>query len=128
MNLNIHYRLARVVFWVAQILGIIISLFLVLFMGGSVISELIAQDITIREDYAIFLLFLCDVLIAVAIVISWYRKRLGPVLMIVFSILICVAGGREDINFILLHLPLLFSGLLLLFYSFYKEWILKQRA
>ena len=128
MNLAIHYRLARAVFWFAQIIGIISSLFLVLFIGGNLIGELIAQDITIREDYTIFLLFLCDVLIAVAIIISWYRKRLGPVLMIVFSILICIAWGREDISIILLHLPLLFSGLLLLFYSFYKEWILKQSA
>ena len=128
MKLEIHYKVARSIFWFAQIIGIICSLFLVLFIGGNLIGELIAQDITIREDYAVFLLFLCDVLIAVAIIISWYRKRLGPVLMIVISLLIGIVWGREDSNIILLHLPLLISGLLLLFYSFYKEWILKQRA
>ncbi len=121
-------KVARGIFWFAQLIGIITSLFLILFIGGNLIGELIAQDITLREDYSIFLFFFCEVLIAVAIIISWYRKRLGPVLMLVFSILVALVWGRENLSFILLHLPLLFSGLLLLFYSFYKEWVLKQRA
>ena len=87
MKLEVHYKVARGIFWFAQIIGIITSLFLILFIGGNLIGELIAQDITLREDYSVFLLLLCDVLIVGAIMISWYRKRLGPVLIIALTIL-----------------------------------------
>ena len=128
MKLEVHYKVARGIFWFAQVIGIIVSVLLILFIGGNLIGELFARAIDFREDYSVFLFFFCDVLFAAAIIISWYRRRLGPVLMIAISVLIGIIWGREDINIVLLHLPLLFSGLLLLFYSFYKEWILKQRA
>ena len=128
MNLTIHYRVARIIFWFAQLVGLVTIVTLIFFVGGNLLSELIAQDITIREDYSIFLFFLCDLLLAGTIILSWYRKRLGPVLIIALTVLIGIIWGREDINIILLHLPILFSGILLLFYIYYKEWILKKKA
>ena len=128
MKLELHYKLARSIFWFAQVIGIITSLFLILFIGGNLIGELINKLIDFREDYSVFLFFFCELLVTGAIIISWYRKRMGPALILAFTILILIIWGREDLNIILLHLPLLFSGLLLLFYSYYKEWILKRKA
>lgn len=128
MNLAVHHRIAVIIFWFAQALGVVTVSALLIFIGGTIIDELINQLISFREDYSVFLFFFCEVLIAVAIKISWNRKRRGPVLMLALTILIGIVWGREDMNIILLHLPLLFSGLLLLSYSYYKEWILKQKA
>ena len=128
MNLHRHHNIARYTFWIAQAMAVLSSAFLLIFIGGTLISELINQVIDIKEDYGVFLFFFSEALVAVAIIISWKRKRRGPVLMLALTILIMVIWGREDLNIVLLHLPLLFSGLLLLFYSYYKEWILKRKA
>jgi len=128
MKLAAHHRIAMIIFWFAQALGILTVLALLIFIGGTLIDELVNQLISFREDYEVFLFFFCEVLVAVAIRISWKRKRMGPLLMLALTILIGIVWGREDMNIILLHLPLLLSGLLLLFYSYYKEWILKQKA
>ena len=128
MNLQLHHRLARILFWFAQIIGILSSLVLVLFVGGNLVSELFAGGIDFREDYSVFLFFFCELFVAASIILSWYRKRLGPILIIVFTILIGSVWGSQDINIILLHLPLLLSGLLLLYYSYYKERILKNQV
>ncbi len=128
MNLAVHHRIAVIIFWFAQALGVVTVSALIIFIGGTIIDELINQLISFREDYSVFLFFFCEVLIARAIISSWKRKRMGPLLMLALTIFIGIVWGREDMNIILLHLPLLFSGLLLLFYSYYKEWILKQKA
>ena len=128
MRLAVHQRVAVTIFWFAQAVGVVTVLALIVFIGGTLFGELINQVIDIREDYGVFMFFFCEVLLAVAIIISWKRKRIGPVLMVALTILIGIIWGREDMNIILLHLPLLLSGLLLLFYSYYKEWILKQKA
>lgn len=128
MDLQLHHRLAMILFWFAQVVAIITSLILVLFIGGSLASELFAGDIAIKEDYSVFLFFFCELLVAGSIILSWYRKRLGPALLIAFTILIGSIWGNQDINIILLHIPLLLSGLLLLFYSYYKERILKKQV
>lgn len=126
MELTVHYRLARIVFWFAQAIGVSAIILLLLFIGGSLIGELIEKVIDIRTDYLVFLFFLCELCIAVSFAVSWYRLRLGAVLVISFTILVSILWGREDINIILLHLPLVLSGLILLFYSYYREWILKK--
>lgn len=128
MNLQLHHRLAMILFWFAQVIAIITSLILVLFIGGSLASELFAGDVSIKEDYSVFLFFLCELLVAGSIILAWFRKRLGPALMIAFTILIGAVWGNETINIVLLHIPLLLSGLLLLFYSYYKERILKKQV
>ena len=128
MKLTFHYRLARFIFWFAQVLAIVTSSFLIVFTGGNLIGELVNKLIDFKEDYSVFLFFFWELLIAGSIILSWYRRRFGPTLMIAFTVLILIFWGREDINIILLHLPLLFSALLLLFYSYYKEWILKKKA
>jgi hypothetical protein len=128
MELQRHYRIARLLFWFAQAIGIFMAAALLLFIGGTLITELIQDLIDIKEDYMVFVFFLCEVFMAAAFIISWFRKRMGALLIIVLSILISILWGREAINIVYLHLPLLFSGLLLLFYSYYKEWILKQKA
>ena len=128
MKLAVHHRIAMIIFWFAQAVGVLTVLALLIFIGGTIIDELVNELISFKEDYAVFLFFFCEVLVAVAIIISWKNKRTGPLLMLALIILIGVVWGREDMNIILLHLPLLLSGLLLLFYSYYKEWILKQKA
>lgn len=126
MDIKIHRRIARIIFWFAQVIGIATILSLIVFIGGNLIGEIIHKLIDFREDYSVFIFFLCEVFIAVAIIISWYKRKMGAVLIIAFTILVFLVWGREDINILLLHLPLLFSGLLLLFYAYYKEWIMKK--
>lgn len=126
MKLSAHRRLARIIFLFALAIGVLTSLTLVLFIGGNLVSELFNQLIDFKEDYSVFLFFFCEVLIAFAIIISLKRHRLGAFLILALTILIGIVWGKEDINIILLHLPLLVSGLLLLFYSYYREWIAKQ--
>lgn len=128
MNLDGHYRLGRFMFWFSQIVGVTTIVALILFIGGSIVSELIAQVLDVREDYLVFVILLLEVLTGISFIISWRRKRRGPVLILFFTILICILWGRESPNVVWLHAPVLFTGLLLLFYSFYKEWILKRKA
>lgn len=120
--------MGRFLFWFAQILGITTVALLILFIGGNIVGELIEKVINVREDYIILVIFLLEVLVVNSFVISWKRKRLGPILILFFTALICVLWAKESINIIWFHSPLLFSGLLLLFYSYYKEWILKRKA
>jgi hypothetical protein len=126
MKLSAHRHLARIIFWFALAVGVLTSLTLLLFIGGNLVSELFNQLINFKEDYSVFLFFFCEALIAIAIIISLNRKRMGAILMLALTILIGIIWGREDINIILLHLPLLVSGLLLFFNTYYKEWIAKQ--
>ena len=127
MNLTSHHRIGRFIFWFAQIVGVITVVGLIIFIGGTIISELIDKVLDVREDYSVFIFFICEVLIGISFIISWKRKRLGPILVLILTALICILWGREDMNIIWLHLPLLVSGLLLLFYSYYKEWILRKK-
>ncbi len=127
MNLASHERTARILFWFSQTLGMIVTGALLIFIGGSLISELIHKLIDFKEDYMVFVLLICEILLAFSFIISWYRKRQGSMLIILFSLLICILYWRETMSFVYLHLPVVFSGLLLLFYSYYKEWILKQK-
>jgi hypothetical protein len=127
MKLSTHHRIGTFIFWFAQILGGVTTLGLIIFIGGTVVSELIEKLITVKEDYTVFLLLLGEILVAVAFKISWRRKRPGAILVILLSSLLCIWWGMEDSKFVYIHLPILFSGLLLLFYSYYKEWILKQK-
>jgi hypothetical protein len=128
MNLDGHYRFGRYLFWFAQIVGVTTVVALILFIGGNIISEFITKDINVREDYLIIIIFLLEVLTGISFIISWKRKRRGPFLILFFSVLICILWGRESLNVVWFHTPILFSGLLLLFYSYYKEWILKRKA
>jgi len=127
MDLQGHQRVARYLFWFAQVVGVASVVLLILFVGGNLLGELIAKEIDIKEDYSPFILLACEVCIAISFRISWKRKRLGPILILALTVLIYAVWGWEDINVIWLHLPLIFSGLLLLFYSYYKEWILKRK-
>ena len=127
MNLDGHYRLGRFIFWFSQIVGVTTVVALILFIGGSIVSELIAKVLDVREDYLVFVILLLEVLTGISYVISWRKKRRGPVLILFFSILTCILWGMESLNVVWLHAPILFTGLLLLFYSFYKEWMLKRK-
>jgi len=127
MNLNTHHRVGKNLFWVAQAVGVVTAVILVLFVGGNLIGELIQKSIDVREDYMVFVFFLCELCILISFKISWRRKRLGPILVLLFTTVICILWGRETINIIWFHSPLVFSGLLLLIYSYYKEWILKRK-
>ena len=127
MKLAAHHRIGTFIFWFAQILGGVTALALIIFFGATVVSELIEKLISVSEDYTVFLLLLGEILLAVSVKISWKRKRLGAVLVIVLSLLLGFWWAMEDLTFAYIHIPVLFSGLLLLFYSYYKEWILKQK-
>lgn len=127
MNLDGHYRFGRILFWFAQILGVTTVVGLIVFIGGNILSEIIAKEINVREDYQILVVILLEIMTLISYVISWKRKRRGPIMILIFSVAICILWGRESLNVVWFHTPILFSGLLLLFYSFYKEWILKRK-
>lgn len=130
MNLKVHHRIARIIFWVAQIVGIATILSLLIFIGANIINDIQINDIGevfVKDGYyTVILFFLCEVFIAVAIVISWYKNKIGAFLVIAFTILAYIIWGYKDFNILLIHLPLLFTGLLLLFYVYYKKWIMKK--
>jgi len=98
--------------------------------GANIINDIQINDIGevfVKDGYyEIILFFLCEVFIAVAIIISWYKNKTGAFLVIAFTILAYIIWGHEDSNILLIHLPLLFTGLLLLFYVYYKNWIIKK--
>ena len=123
MKLKKHHRNSKIVFWVAQVIGVATILALIIFIGGTLISELIdpSIDTNLKEDYSVFLFFLVEVLIAVSFIISWSKRKTGAILILTFTILILIVWGWKDINIVLLHLPLLVSGLLLLFNEYYQE-------
>jgi hypothetical protein len=127
MNLATHERTARILFWFSQILGVLWIVALLFLIGGTLMGEIIDSSIRFKEDYAFFALFIFELAIAAAFVISWYQKRLGPVLIVALTILLSIIWAGEGYVFVLFHFPLFFSGLLLLFYSYYKEWILKKK-
>lgn len=127
MDLVVHQRIARFIFWFSQILGAVTIFTLMLFIGGNLVGDLVKQDFEIREDYGLFVLFICEALVALAFRISWRRRRPGSFLILATTILVCIIWGRQEINLVLFHLPVFFSGLLLVFYSYYKEWILKHK-
>jgi hypothetical protein len=127
MNLNSHLRIGRYIFWIAQIIGVTTVTILILFVGGNVIGELIGKELDVREDYMLFIFFVLEVLTGISFIISWKRKRRGPALILFFTVLVCILWGRENLNVLWFHSPILLSGLILLFYSFYKEWILKKK-
>ena len=123
-----HHRNSKIVFWVAQVIGVATILALVIFIGGTLISELNdpSIDTNLKEDYSVFLFFLVEVLIAVSFIISWSKRKIGAILILILTILILIIWGWKDINIVFLHLPLLVSGLLLLFNAYYQEWISKK--
>ena len=57
MKLAAHHRIAMIIFWFAQALGILTVLALLIFIGGTLIDELVNQLISFREDYEVFLFF-----------------------------------------------------------------------
>ena len=130
INIKTHQRNARIVYWVALIVGSATVLSLLFFIGANIINDIQINDIgeVFAKDgyYEIILFFLCEIFIAVGFIISWYKSKIGAFLVIAFTILAYILWGEVDINILLIHLPLLFSGFLLLFYSCYKEWIIKK--
>lgn len=127
MNLSLHQRIATYLFWFAQGLGILMVLFLIVFLGGKLTGEILSKSIEFKADYMVFIYVFCELLVAVAFIISWNRKRMGAFLVTLLSLLTPFLWGLDDLTIVYLHLPLLLSGLLLLFYSYYKEWILKKK-
>ena len=96
MRLSTHQRIGTFIFWFAQIVGGVAALALIIFFGSTLVSELLENLITIKEDYSLFLLLFGEILIAVAFKISWRKKRLGAVLVILLSILShYLMGGAE---------------------------------
>jgi len=127
MNLEGHHDAGRYLFWIAQIIGVAASVALIIFVIGNLLTELITRAIDVREDYSIILIAVCEILVGISFIISWKRKRLGPILVLIFTVVIFFLWGPQSYSFIWMHSPLVVSGLLLLFYSFYKEWILKRK-
>ena len=125
-----HQKISRIIFWVALIVGSATVLSLLIFIGANIINDIQINDIgeVFAKDgyYEIILFFLCEIFISVGFIISWYKSKIGAFLVIAFTILAFVTWGEMDINILLIHLPLLFSGFLLLFYTYYKDWILKK--
>ena len=126
MNLKVHRRIARIIFWVALIVGTVTILSLLVFIGANIIYDTGGDGY-----YKVILFFLCEVFIAVGIIISWYKRKTAAFLkntflppLITFIILAIIINPGK--NVLLLHLLLLFCCLLLLVYAYYNEWIMKK--
>ena len=122
MIIKKHHRNSKIIFWVAQVIGSITVIALLIFTFGSFIEAIRNPDIKIeiKENLGVYVFGLCHVFIAIAIFISWYKSRLAAFLMIAFIILANIFFW--DTNGLLVHITLIFSSLLLLFYSYYKKW------
>jgi len=105
MNLKVHRRIARIILWVAQIVGTVTILSLLVFIGANIIN-----DIGGDGYYKVILFFLCEVFIAVGIIISRYKRKTAAFLkntfllpLITFIILaIIINPGKNVLLFRLL--------------------------
>jgi len=111
--------------WAALLIGSAINL-LSLFIGGFfglvVISRLADESEKFQLiEWIVFLLFLLNI---AAIVVAWFRTRLGGFLITLSAILnifLFTGEWMGDSNRWIFKIPLLFVGLLLLFYVYYNQ-------
>lgn len=100
----------------------LVSLFIGGFSGLVVISRLIHEFEKLQLfEVIVFLLFLLNI---AAIVVAWFRAKLGGFLIIVtaiLNILYFTDGRMDDSNRWIFKVPLLIVGLLLLFYAYYNQ-------
>ena len=121
-----HQRNSKIIFWIALVIGALTIIPLIIFLTGTFISNRIDPDIDVKllELPEILAFFLCEVFIAGSLIISLFKNKIGAFLVILFVILANIAFREPLVR--LLHIPMLISGLLLIFHAYYKDWILKD--
>ena len=121
-----HQRNSKIIFWIALVIGALTIIPFIIFLAGTYISGRFDPDIDFKllESLEILAFFLCEVFIAGSLIISLFKNKIGAFLVILFVILANIAFRENLVR--LLHIPLLISGLLLIFHAYYKDWILKD--
>ena len=114
-----HHRNSKIIFWIALVIGAITVIPLIIFLTGTFISEGIDPDIDFKllEEFGLLAFFLCEVFIAGSLIISLFKNKIGAFLVILFVILANIAFWDHNVR--LLHIPLLISGLMLIFLAHY---------
>jgi len=121
-----HQRNSKIILWIALVIGALAIIPFIIFLAGTYISGRFDPDIDFKllESLEILAFFLCEVFIAGSLIISLFKNKIGAFLVILFVILANIAFRENLVR--LLHIPLLISGLLLIFHAYYKDWILKD--
>lgn len=113
--------LAKILFWTGQIIGTIIIIPLLLFVGGNIFDELFKGLITFKEEYQLFIFFFFLLGIAIGLIITWFRSRTGALITIASTIVAGFIWGIGGISMLLVLLLPLISGILLLLSAYQKE-------
>ena len=118
MDKNIN-KSARVIRWVARILGTVLTVYLVF----SNVANLIMDFKT--WDFIAYIFFAFIIIFAIGVIIAWFKEKIGGIILIagavagsIFSIIAGLNNPDFDImDFIILAgLPFLIIGILFLVY------------
>ena len=123
-----QYLLAKRMRWTGRVIGLFTAGFFLAFLIGEAISEVLAEDweATIGVEG-----ILLGILVAIALagcIISWWRQRLGGILLILASIGLgihigIIAQRNHFLVWLMLGFPYLIAGGLLLY-----AWWLERKA
>ncbi len=123
-----QYLLAKRMRWTGRVIGLFTAGFFLAFLIGEAISEVLAEDweATIGVEG-----ILLGILVAIALagcIISWWRQRIGGILLILASIGLgihigIIAPRNHFLVWLMLGLPYLIAGGLLLY-----AWWLERKA
>ena len=123
-----QYLLAKRMRWTGRVIGLFTAGFFLAFLIGEAISEVLAEDweATIGVEG-----ILLGILVAIALagcIISWWRQRLGGILLILASIGLgihigIIAQRNHFLVWLIMGFPYLIAGGLLLY-----AWWLERKA
>jgi hypothetical protein len=123
-----QYLLAKRMRWTGRVIGLFTAGFFLAFLIGEAISEVLAEDweATIGVEG-----ILLGILVAIALagcIISWWRQRLGGILLILASIGLgihigIIAERNHFLVWLIMGLPYLIAGGLILY-----AWWLERKA
>ena len=123
-----QYLLAKRMRWTGRVIGLFTAGFFLAFLIGEAISEVLAEDweATIGVEG-----ILLGILVAIALagcIISWWRQRIGGILLILASIGLVIHIGiiaerNHFLVWLVLGFPYLIAGGLILY-----AWWLERKA
>ena len=122
-EVKLQTKNAKILFWTGQIIGIVFSLFYLVFAGGIAIGGLIQGIKTFKEDYQELMFLLFIVGIAVCLVVAWFKSKTGAYLMIIIIASGSISAIIETNRFLpaLVYSPFIISGILLLWFAHIKR-------
>lgn len=113
--------LAKILFWSGQLTGTVVIIPVIIFVGANVYADLNDGLTILNEELQLVFFFLFLLGICAGLVITWFKSKTGPVIIILSSIAAGLMWGFSDLNFIKLLMLLLVSGTLLLVSGYQKE-------